>query len=230
MNGPKHLWSGDWERESAEAEGRRANQPLPVFGQPVAPPATGDPQSRARSARATAAGAGRGSARARSRRQLVVALFVGLAAAVVGIVLAYALGGPPKRTSLQSSSGHSALAPPTQTSPNSQPAQGSQQLQSSIPPQVTGPSADWLGMQIITSPAGVVISTVRLGSPADTAGFEPGDQITAINGHAVSAVDQLRTDTAGLRLGSAVRIDVLRSSAVVTGSVVAMTQRPAIHP
>ena len=45
-----------------------------------------------------------------------------------------------------------------------------------------GPTADWMGMQIVTSPAGVVISTVQVGSAADQEGFEPGDQIEEING------------------------------------------------
>jgi S1-C subfamily serine protease len=95
---------------------------------------------------------------------------------------------------------------------------------------VTGPSADWLGMQIVTTAEGVVINTVRLGSLADRAGFEPGDQIQEVDNRQVNSVSQLRSDTAGVKLGALVTIDVLRSSVMVQGASIPMTQRPTIHP
>jgi serine protease Do len=39
---------------------------------------------------------------------------------------------------------------------------------------------------------GVIVSAVVPGSPADDAGVEPGDLITAVNGQAVTSVDQFR--------------------------------------
>jgi predicted metalloprotease with PDZ domain len=95
---------------------------------------------------------------------------------------------------------------------------------------VTGPTADWLGMQIVTSPDGVVISTVTLNSPADDVGLNPGDQITAIDGHAITRVSQLKADTAHLRLGSEVTIQVQRASVMVQLASLPMTERPTIHP
>ena len=96
-------------------------------------------------------------------------------------------------------------------------------------PTVTGPSADWLGMQIITSPSGVVIDTIRPGSPADQGGFEPGDQIQSVDGHVLGTVSELRADTEGVKIGHPVTIKIMRSSTPLT-SVVPMTQRPNIHP
>ena len=97
-------------------------------------------------------------------------------------------------------------------------------------PVASGPTADWMGMQIVTSPGGVVISTVRLGSIADQAGFEPGDQIEQIDGHQVNNMDQVREATAGVALGKPVSIEVLRDSVMVQAASMAMTERPNIQP
>jgi len=40
---------------------------------------------------------------------------------------------------------------------------------------------------------------VQISSPGDNAGFEPGDQIDAINGRGISSVSQIRNATATLR-------------------------------
>jgi S1-C subfamily serine protease len=86
-----------------------------------------------------------------------------------------------------------------------------------------------MGMQIVSSSGGVVISTVRLGSLADRAGFEPGDQIEQINGHEVSDMDQVRQATAGVALGKPMSIEVLRDSVDYAASM-PLTERPTIHP
>jgi serine protease Do len=96
-------------------------------------------------------------------------------------------------------------------------------------PVVTGPSADWLGMQIVTTAEGVVIDALRPGSPADQAGLEPGDQIQEVDNHQINSVMQLRSDTAGVKLGAPITIGVLRSSVMVQGASIPMTQRPTIH-
>jgi serine protease Do len=87
-----------------------------------------------------------------------------------------------------------------------------------------------MGMQIVTSPAGVVVNTVRVGSPGDLAGFEPGDQIMTINGHVIGTVSELRTDTSGVQVGGSVTIALLRQSVSLTLASIRMTQRPTIHP
>lgn len=209
MSGPKHLWSGDWRSESQQP----ATEPLPVRDpEPESQPAA-DP---ARTGRFT-------------RRQLVVALCTGVAAAAVTVVLVATLGSSPAKkpsahrtpsgaTHSQSSGGQGLN--PTQTSTSTPTAR----------PVSTGPTANWLGMQIVTSPSGVVVNTVKLGSAGDVAGFEPGDQILAINGHVIGAVSELRTDTNSVPVGGPVTIAVLRQSVTLTLSSVRMTQRPTIHP
>ena len=51
MNGPKHLWSGDWENESEEATTQIVRQPRPRDPEPAAPAPTPPPQRRRRRAR-----------------------------------------------------------------------------------------------------------------------------------------------------------------------------------
>jgi membrane-associated protease RseP (regulator of RpoE activity) len=85
MSSPKHLWSGDWERESACAAADRANLPVPAPAEPapVAPPSPAPPSALARAIAAVRAlGARLGDLRlpARQRR---VALLVALAALVL---------------------------------------------------------------------------------------------------------------------------------------------------
>ena len=69
MTGPTHLWSGDWESESARTADDLANAPAPVFDPEPEP----EPEPRA--------------ARRWSRRQMAVALTTGVAAAAIAVVL-----------------------------------------------------------------------------------------------------------------------------------------------
>lgn len=222
MSGPKHLWSGDWESES-----RRPAVTRPPDDQPEVAP---------EHAHRTGF----------SRSQLLVALGAGVAAAAVTVALALTLGGSHRPTP---HGGHSASASTTSPGARSQPGKsGGGGLSTTTPsatcaptsascsagttttPPVSGPSADWMGMQIITSPGGVVVNTVRLGSPADLAGFEPGDQIESVDGHLIGSVPELRSDTDAVRIGGPVTIDVMRSSVQLSLASVHMTQRPTIHP
>jgi membrane-associated protease RseP (regulator of RpoE activity) len=219
MSGPKHLWSGDWQSESQRPA---ATQP-PAFDRQTEP----QPAESVR-------------ARRFSRRQLAIALCTGVATAAVAVVLVVALGGgsqkskhPAKHSGAASTlgqpqgSGGQGLTTPAQ--PCQQTASGCSQTTSVIPT-VSGPFADWMGMQIVTSPSGVVVNTVRLGSPADLAGFEPGDQIMSVDTHVIGTVSELRTDTDGVKVGGPVSIAVLRSSVQLTLTSIHMTQRPTIHP
>jgi predicted metalloprotease with PDZ domain len=206
MSGPKHLWSGDWRNESQQP----ASDPLPV--RDAEPEAEQAPEAE--------------RARRFTRRQLAIALTTGIAAAAVTVTLVATLGGSTKK------SPHKAA---TTAQPQGSGGQGLNQTQpaTSTPtarPVSTGPTADWMGMQIVTSPSGVVVNTVKLGSAGDVAGFEPGDQILAVNGHVIGAVSELRTDTNNVSIGGPVTIAVLRQSVTLTLSSVRMTQRPTIHP
>lgn len=234
MSGPKHLWSGDWEQESTRAdEWASPRSPAPDEQTETQPEPEHEPEH----------------ARLWTRQQLAIATGAALATAAITIGLVSAFDGSSKPkghgqavrpaaqvqpTTPQTTTPGLGTVPQTtpSTSPQTTPPTTPQTTpQSTTIPMVTGPTADWLGMQIVTSPAGVVISTVRLGSPADAAGLEPGDEIMQIDGHQITKVDQLRTVTADVKLGSLVGIEVLRSSSVlVKGASVEMTEHPTIHP
>jgi S1-C subfamily serine protease len=208
MSGPKHLWSGDWEDESARAAAQRrpalpeAPEPAPPAPEPeLAAPANRTPPIRF---------AG-----------VIVALVL-----VVGVVLAATLGGSSKKHNHTGTS--TVAATPTGTGPN-----GGAGIQTNPPIQTTPiinlPSADWLGMQIVTSSTGAVISNVQLGSPGDEDGFEPGDGINTIDGRQIDSVTQIRSATAKLKLGSQLRVQVERGSTPIT-LVLTMRKRPTISP
>ena len=77
MSGPKHLWSGDWQRESAAASDRLANQEPPPPSEPQQPPEAKAP------------------ARVRRKRSLLRRPGLGRAVAVVAAAL---LVSPPAPT------------------------------------------------------------------------------------------------------------------------------------
>jgi len=70
MSGPKHLWSGDWERESASAARNRA-EPAPATDEPEVEPIERPPRRRRPSV-----------------RMLAIAAVTAIAVAAVGVVLA----------------------------------------------------------------------------------------------------------------------------------------------
>lgn len=212
MSGPKHLWSGDWESESRQPA---APKPPAVDQEPEPQPVPSPSPGRF------------------TRQQFAIAMGTGVATAAVAIALIFTLGGgqkpaPQHRASTASTAPGAPAQPQTSGGGglNNTPTQSSQ---TTTVPTVTGPSATWMGMQIVTSPAGVVVSTVKLGSPADQAGFEPGDQIQSVDGHIIGSVSELEPDTSGLKVGSEVTIQVMRSSVQLTSSL-PMTQHPTIHP
>jgi len=83
-------------------------------------------------------------------------------------------------------------------------------------------------MQIVTSPSGVAVDAVRLGSAADSAGIEPGDVITGVAGRPINTVPQIRGATTGVKLGSHVSIQIQRDTSMITAAVT-MKERPTIH-
>jgi membrane-associated protease RseP (regulator of RpoE activity) len=207
MSGPKHLWSGNWEDDSARAAQDRSVQPLQFTEpEPVPEPPEEAPQRPRRN--------GRRYAWAAAASILVI----------TAVVLAATLGGSskPKHHARTTST----VSPPATTVPG---VTGGAPVQSA-PVTGNGPTANWLGMQLVTVPGGVAINSLRLGSPADLAGFEPGDVIDEINGQQISGVPAIAAATAKIPLGHGVQIQVLRSSVFVVLSDVPMTQRPAIHP
>ena len=75
MSGPRHLWSGDWERESADAARKRPGPPAP-------PPDTGEDELLEAS-----------SSRRPSVRTVAIAATTAVVVAAAGVVLANVLGG-----------------------------------------------------------------------------------------------------------------------------------------
>lgn len=206
MSGPKHLWSGDWERESQRAAEQRGTLPdLPAS--PVAEPET-DPQPprkpRSRLSRQAAA-------------YFAIVLVIALGA---GIALASALGG--SRSKHPAKKHWTVLTSPPKAGPS-----GGAPVQAA--PTSNGPTADWMGMQIVTSPSGAVVNSVRLGSDSDAAGFQPGDVFDEINGQPINSVAQIRGATARFKLGSGMQVELNRGSAVITVGF-PLRQRPTIQP
>jgi PDZ domain-containing protein len=85
MSSPKHLWSGDWERESASAAADRANLPVPAPAEPapIAPPAPAPPSGLRRALAAVRAHLGHLRLPRLRPRQRRAALLVALAALVI---------------------------------------------------------------------------------------------------------------------------------------------------
>ena len=207
MSGPKHLWSGDWEDASARAAARRGYEVLPEpepEPEPAAEPELAEPDNRTPLVRYAG---------------VILAVVL-----VVAVVLAATLGGGSKK---RHHTGTSTVATTqTGTGPN-----GGAAIQTTpaISPPVSLPTANWLGMQIVSGSSGAVVSNVQISSPGDNAGFEPGDQIDAINGKGISSVSQIRTVTAALPLGSDLSIQIERGSTQIT-LVLTMRKRPTITP
>ncbi len=62
----------------------------------------------------------------------------------------------------------------------------------------------------LASPRGALISSVQDGGPADVAGLERGDVVTAIDGRSVDGSNDLRNRIAAVKPGNAVKLTVFR--------------------
>jgi membrane-associated protease RseP (regulator of RpoE activity) len=189
MSSPRHLWSGDWQLDSAtaaeELARRRAQSPEPEEPTPELPPR---PSLRARIvaalrafwaqmrafwARLRAVGKGR---RLRTALAVVVVLLLG-AGVAFGVTSLIESGGNGTQTA---SLGHG-----------------------------------WLGVtHMENAPAGgVVITSIAPGSPAASAGLEPGDVITQVGNQPVQSVGDVNSALNGLVAGNTVQIQFDRGPA-----------------
>jgi membrane-associated protease RseP (regulator of RpoE activity) len=246
MSGPRHLWSGDWERESAESE----------RSHPEPPPVTETSEEQEELSEAT-------SDRGRRNRMLAIVTGATIVLVVVAVVLADTLGGsdhhrpkpvasvphratttppgnnggstlPQQTTPQTQTSPGTPSTPQTQTSPGTPTTPGPNGFpQTTVP---TGPSTvtnkphvNWLGMQIITSPNGAVVNTIRSGSTADITGFEPGDVIINVAGTAISAAKDIRAATGSVKVGALVPVEITRGSTLIRIAV-RMQGRPTVSP
>jgi C-terminal processing protease CtpA/Prc len=222
MSNPRHLWSGDWELDSASAREelarRRAEAGEQATETPVAPapptrdrrapsppqqqpraaarrPSTAELGARALAALTTELKGARHALAARTARAR--RLRIALAVALVGLVsagAAYAV-----TTMLVNSSTSSST--------------------------IKRPDV-WLGINVTGSPLGVLVTTVLPGGPAGKAGLQPGDLITSINNQPVGTVDAVNAALAGLHSGNTVPIQYSRGLVTYTIQATLATRPP----
>jgi hypothetical protein len=209
MTTPRHLWSGDWERDSAARAEELASRARLQIEQPAPEPALAparEPASpgaglaavlRALVAalmallRAVGAGLralGAGLRRLQPRAVLLAAL---VAAIVVGAAFGLSAlvgGGPPNFAAQSVASLREADA--------------------------------LLGVQLSTPPnGGVVIATLEPGGPAELAQLDPGDVVSAVGNHPIEDAADIADAFRHLQPGSQVTVQVSRGSSIIATRV-----------
>jgi S1-C subfamily serine protease len=85
----------------------------------------------------------------------------------------------------------------------------------------------YLGIQAATAfGGGVVITGVVSGGPAASAGIQPGDELTSLNGQKVQTLDQLNTALATLQPGQKVSVGITRPDGSTATVTVTLGQLP----
>ncbi len=249
MTGPKHLWSGDWERESAATSGtetdRRQDQQDPAAGENAA---TTPAQTTETSA---------GNER-RNGRIAVAGTITVLLIAVIAIVATS--GGPDPKTPTSAAAIPTIPAPPgtipNQTIPNltiPSPATPTPTTPhhphhpdhpdhpdptpttpttSSTPaaPAVAPQPVSWLGMEILTIPSGAaVVDAVTAGGVADRAGLTPGDIIVEVDHHGVTGSASIAHAVRDKHKGDVVTVTVVRGGTSLDAQTT-FTGPPTAYP
>lgn len=198
MGSPKHLWSGDWQEESAAARG--SGRPLPTRETAAQTAAPRPAPSRPEPPRSTPPSAPR-PRRARPRRRLTWPrewrrwAAVGAIALIAGFIATTAV------TVLARDDSH-----PTTTA-------------------TAGPG--WIGVRVRSWPGGgALIERVTPGGPADAAGLDNGDLIVAIDTTSVNSAADVTTALQHLHAGQVVPVRALRGPTDFTAQV-AVAGRPA---
>lgn len=224
MTGRKHLWSGDWERESAATSGgeadRRRDQIDPTVGENAA-----TTPNQAHETTNT------------QRRNGRIAVAATIAILVIaGSVIASTSGSD----TAQSTAPTAAAAAPTPTAPNltnpspqgtnpaipiptspspatpSPAAPSTTTSSTASTPAVAPQPVKWLGMEIITVPSGAaVVDTVSAGGAGDRAGLTPADTITQIDGHPVTGSASIARAVGGKHKGDALTVTVARGGTIL---------------
>jgi hypothetical protein len=229
MSGPKHLWSGDWERESEDARGRQDDTEAREPETPQQPP----PHRRSKALPLIVIGA--------------VALITGAAFGLSALVHSGNHHG-----SADTSTAAQAPFPLVPTVPRPQvptiPTTPQQTTPSPTTPQPTNPTGTtpqatptptassspiiyWLGMQIETiGPGNVVIDTVRLHTEADQVNLDPGEQIIEINGHQIRSTTDIPEAIKGLHRGAVVPVVVSYGSSNPSTVYLPLGAPPRSHP
>jgi membrane-associated protease RseP (regulator of RpoE activity) len=215
MSNPRHLWSGDWELDSAAAREELAKRRAQVE-EPAEIPVAAAPPPRARPPQPSmAAGAlawlaaqiqalRRRAARGRRavagapgvNRQLRIALLVALVA-LVSAAAAFAITTMLVGSSTATARGDNAHA--------------------------------LLGIDVTGSPLGITVTKVAPGGAGNRAGLLPGDRLTSVNGQPVGTVDAVNQALIGLSTGDTIQIQFTRGVASFT-STATLAGRPPGYP
>jgi membrane-associated protease RseP (regulator of RpoE activity) len=197
MSAPRHLWSGDWQSESAshaeDLAARRGRHQEPAEPeQPVPAPR----QSRLHLALGFV---GERLRRLRAARPSPRRIRVALLAAFVTLLLAgaaYAVASDLSKTNRPQSTAASGLGPA------------------------------WLGVELTSAGIrGAMVSTVVPGSPAAAAGIRPGDVITGLDTQPIVTPAVLIAALSGLQPGDPVDIQLQRGASQYTVHVVLGSHR-----
>jgi hypothetical protein len=235
MSNPRHLWSGDWELDSAAAREelakrraqaderaeeptqQRVDNPRPAAAsRPAARPPRAAAPRRPRPTRPSAltrawawlleAVRRLGRLSARSRRAVLARTAQGRQ---LRIALAIALVG------VLSAGAAYAVTTMLVGSGGSSAAANSAHA--------------WLGIDVTGSPLGIVVTDVVPGGPASKAGLQFGDMITTINNQPIGTVDAVNTALSGLHPGDKVAISFTRALMSYTTQAT-LAQRPPGYP
>jgi S1-C subfamily serine protease len=201
MSGPKHLWSGDWQQESAAASDKLADrQATPRAPEPAAPPVA-KPRARRRVPVVRRPQLGRAV-------PITIAALVLIAAGAFGLTALLGSGG--SRTSVF------AGVPPARPAVTT--------------PTTFSRPVSWLGMEIQTLPPGAaVVQTVALGSPGERAGLQPGDVIVEVNHRSISGAGDIGAAIQGLHAGDQVELQFSHGSGIYRTETT-LAAPPSVHP
>ena len=76
-----------------------------------------------------------------------------------------------------------------------------------------------LGISIEDTESGVLIRSVRSGSPAEEAGLREGDVITYLDDRRIDRVEEVLRAVSGLRSGGRIKVEVNRKGSRITRSI-----------
>ncbi|MHB8689745.1 MAG: PDZ domain-containing protein [Solirubrobacteraceae bacterium] len=219
MTQPKHLWSGDWERESDAAAHEQTSVPAPAEPREPQPPS--EPPR----------------ASTYLTRRLVALTVIAAVVLVAAVWAATSLTGSSNSSSSAaaaaatntgtSTAGATATQPvfPTGTgtsqSPTSTNGQGTAPPgATSTAPPASASNADSLGLVLQSVPVNrVIVQAVAPGSAAEQAGIGAGDQLLSVNGHPVHSPDDVATVLGKLPKGSKLTLQLLQGSAPVVATI-----------
>jgi membrane-associated protease RseP (regulator of RpoE activity) len=214
MSSPRHLWSGDWQLDSAAVAEELAKQRA-RSGEPEEPAPDRPPPPRKPSA----------------TERLLAALrdlrrFLARVLAQTGAVIRNAIGrlsGRGRRLGV-------ALVVVVVTLLSAGVAFGvtSLLIDSGGSSKTASAGHVWLGIVTVNAPYGVgaMVTTVAPGSPAASAGLQSGDVTTQINNQAIQGPSDVNAALAGLRAGNELQVQFNRGPTSYS-TLVTLAARPA---